>query len=226
MDLQDVFNRLNFWVNKYQNSYFTIQELTDLVDSGQLSYYRDLKPKYATSQLVKDILSPFRARYNFTPSNTISGVISVPSDSDYLDLLDIQIQYQISNRTVYAPVKMINEDERAIRLNSQLSPVTVTSPIGEQLAPRFFMLYPTAGYTGIVTYFKRPQKPFFAYTTVSERVIVYDPINSIQLEWRDTDIVPLLLKSLQSIGINLSDSEVAQFASVETNNNWMGQNRL
>ncbi len=223
MNIQEALDYLNFWINKKTGAWYTVSELIEVVDAGQMALYRDIKPKYAVSQWVKDALSPFREKYNFTTQ--VSGYITVP-DTDYLDLLDIQIYFQISNRTVYAPIKLINEDERAQRLNSQIDPVTTTSPIGEQVGLKTFLLYPAGAYNGNVTYLRRPVKPVFGYTVISGRVIVYDPNNSTQLEWRETEHIPLLLKGLQSIGINLSDQEIQNFAQIKTQENWVGQNRL
>lgn len=226
MNLEEIFQFLNFWINKYTNSWYTIPELTEVLDRGQLSYYSDNKAKYSTSQLVKEILSPFRERFNFTTSDTVSGVIPIPSNSEYLDLLDIQIQYTISDRTIYAGVPIIGEDERAIRLNSQVDPVTVTSPIAEILAPRFIKMWPTSGYTGTITYLRRPVKPVFVYTIISERVIVFDEAASTNIEWRQTEIIPVLSKALQHIGINLPDNAINEFAAAKTQNNFTGLNRL
>lgn len=196
----------------------------ETLDRGQMSLYSDLKGRYATSQYVKDALSPFRDSYNFTTA--VSGYVIVPSTTNYLDLLDIQIYFQVSNRTIYYPVKLVNEDERAERLNSQLDPVTSTSPIGEQVAQRTFLLYPTAVYNGNVTFLRRPVKPVFGYTLISERVIVYDPNTSVQLEWRETELNLIILKSLQTLGINLSETELAEWANVKSQQNFMGVNRL
>lgn len=226
MNINECVDFLNFWIAKERGAYYTIPELIELIDRGQMSYYSDIKPKYATSTLVKEILSPFKRKYNFIPANTISGYIVIPSNVDYLDLLDVQIEYTISNRTVYAPVEMINEDERSDRLNSQIDPVTITSPIGEMDIPRFIRLYPVAGYTGTVTFFKRPVKPVFAYTVISGRVIVWDSGNSVNLEWRDSETEMLLLKSLASIGINLSAQDVSQFAEIKSQSNYQGINHL
>lgn len=223
MNISEALDFLQFWINKKTGAWYTISELESVADAGQMALYRDLKPKYATSQWVKDALSPFREVYNFTTQ--VSGYVIVP-DTDYLDLLDIQIYFMVSNRTVYAPVKLINEDERANRLNSQIDPVTTTSPIGEQVSPRTFLLYPAGQYNGNVTYLRRPVKPVFGYSVISQRVIVYNPSTSTQLEWRETEIIPLLLKGLQSIGINLSDTEIQNYAQIKTQDNWVGQNRL
>ncbi len=227
MTIKECVDFINFWIRKDRGAFLSIEESIEAIDNGQLAYYSDIKPKYATSQLIKDTLAPFKKKYNFTPSNTVSGYIVIPSNVNYLDLLDVEIQFQISNRTVYAPVKMINEDERSIRLNSQIDPPTVTSPVGEMDVPRYIKLYPTgSGYTGTVTYFKRPVKPVYAYTVISGRVIQYDAANSTQLEWRDTEHIPILLKALSSIGINLGDQEVGQFAQLKSQENYQGVNHL
>lgn len=223
MNIAEAVDFIQFWINKRTGAWYTVDEAISVVDAGQMSLYRDLKPKYATSQWVKDALSPFREVYNFTTA--VSGNVIVP-DTDYLDLLDIQIFFQVSNRTVYAPIKLVNEDERAKRLNSQIDPVTATSPIGEQIGLRTFRLYPASIYNGNATYLRRPVKPVYGYTVISGRVIIYDPNTSTQLEWRETEHIPLLLKGLQSLSINLSDAEIQNFAQIKTQDNWQGINRL
>jgi hypothetical protein len=226
VNISEAFDFLNFWINKKTGAFYTIPELTSIVDRGQMSLYSDLQPKYATSQHIKDALAPFRATYDFTTSDTVSGYIVVPSNSNYLNLLDVQIYYQISNRTIYYGVPMVNEDERADRLNSQIDPVTVTSPIGEISAPRYIRLYPASGYNGTVTYFRRPAAPVFGYSVISGRVIVYNPNTSTQLEWSENWQNAVLIKALSSVGINLSDNEVASYAQLKTQENFQNQNRL
>lgn len=227
MDLQESFDFLNFWINKYSGNFYTIPELELLTDSGQMSLYEDLQPDYATSQRIKDALAPFLVNYDFTPSDTISGYIVIPSNSNYLNLLNVQIEYTISGRTFYVGVKMINPDERASVLNSQMNPVTITNPAGEMRTPRLIKLYPQGvGYTGTIDYLRRPIKPVFGYTIISGRVIVYNPNSSVQLEWPQNWITPLLIKSLESIGINLSDQEISQWSEMKAQQNFQSVNML
>jgi hypothetical protein len=227
VNIQQCFDRLNFYINKATGAYYTISELTQLLDDGQMSYYSDLQPKYGTSQRIKDILAPFRATYAFATADTASGVVTVPSASNYLDLLDIYITYTISGRnTTYVPVAMVNEDERANRLNSQIDPVTVTSPIGEITGKGIIQLWPQTTYTGKVTFFRRPLAPVFGYSVLSGRVIVYNSGTSTQLEWPDTSHNAIIIKSLATIGINLSDDEISQYAQIASTNNFNGVNRV
>ena len=75
---------------------------------------------------------------------------------------------------------------------------------------------------------RKPIKP--VYATIPQppgsRLIVYDPTASVQLEWRDNDITTILLKALASIGINMSDQEISNFAELKNQQNYQGVNHL
>jgi hypothetical protein len=226
MNLQEAFDFLNFWINKYTGAWYTISELEMVVDRGQMSLYEDLQPQYAISQRVKDALSPFRAKHNFLPIDTQDGVINVPN-TDYISLLDVQITYtDESGRLNYVPIKMYNEDERANRLMSQINPVTPQLPVGEEISLRQFQLYPKVGYTGTVTYFRRPIKPIYGYTVDGGRVIVYNPTASVQLEWGENWHNPILMKALSSIGINIGEQDILQYAELKNQSNFVSKNMV
>lgn len=226
MNLQIAYDRLNFWINKKTGAWYSPEELDDTTDSGQMSLYADLQPLYATSERIKDALAPFRRKWDFTPADTISGIIPIPSNLDFLNLLDVRITYDISGRTRHISLEFPNEDELSTRLDSQIDPVTITSPIGEIESKLYIRTHPTGtGYNGTVTFLRRPIKPHFVYTTISERVVVYDNVASTQLEWPENWINALLLKALNSIGINLDDQEVQQFAEMKSGQNFQNVNR-
>lgn len=228
MNISEAFDFLNFWINKKLGAWYSIDELTQLVDRGQMAVYNDYQPKASTSQRIKDALSPFKETYDLTPANTLLGVVTVPSDRNYLNLLDFSIRYSISGRgiTKYVALENLNEDERADRLNSQIDPVTITSPILEQIGVGSWQLTPEVQYFGKVTFYRRPIKPVFAYTLISGRVVVYDAANSTQLEWSETQHDEILIKALSSVGINLGEQDIQQWAEVKSQQNFSGVNRI
>jgi hypothetical protein len=226
MKLQEAFDFLNFWINKSTGAWYTISELELICDRGQMSLYEDLQMQYATSQRIKDALVPFRATYNFTPANTISGVVVVPSNSEYVNLLDLQVRFtDSSNISNYVSVKMYNEDETSFRLMSQIDPVTTNFPIGEVLAPRYFKIYPTAGYTGTVTYFRRPKKPTAVYSTVGRTIVINEAL-STQLEFPENWQNAVLMKALGSVGINIGEADIMQYAELKNQSNFQSQNMV
>jgi len=303
MNIKDCVDYINFWIRKERGSFLTIEESVAVIDLGQIAYYNDIIPKYATSQIIKDCLTPFKTRYDFNSDANDPQLVSIPNtflvstitanDASsgttinvssttglvigqivvvstgtglfqpgtiitkiisstsfqvdiepittiqsgasirvfesrvYLDMLDMEIVFTQNGRETYYPVKMTNEDERSNKLNSQIDPPIPTAPLGEITAPRTIRLYPAnTNYIGSVSYMRRPKKPVYGYNVVGGRNIVYDPINSVQLEWRDTDINMILIKALLSVGINLSDAEISQFAEMKSQQNYQGVNHL
>lgn len=227
MTIKECHDFLQFWINKSQGAFYTHSELDDLIDAGQMALYSELQPKYGTSERIKDSLSPFRDTYDFNYNDTLLGVVEVPSSQEFLDLLDLYINYDISSRSILrpVPVAMVNEDKRIDRLNSQVDPVSSTSPVGEVLALGKFQLHPKVQYRGRVTFLSRPPKPSFVYTLISGRVVNYNSSASTQLAWKASDHMDILLKALASIGINIGSRELVEWSELKTSQNANGQNQ-
>lgn len=223
MTLEQGYDFLNFWINKYMGSYYSPSELDLIVDRAQMAIFSQLAPKYATSQRIQDALAPFVEEYEFSTGSSVSGVITVP-DTNYIRLLSIRVEFAISNRTVYADAPITNRDEIANRLNSQIDPVSVTSPIAEMIGTRSIRLYPKQPNTGLVSYLRRPAAPIYAYTIISGRVIVFDEGASTNLEWPEDFQNMVYLKALEIVGVNLSAQDLSQYAMERGAQNFMNQN--
>ena len=226
MNIQESFDFLNFWINKFTGAWYTIPELDLIVNRAQLSLFEDLSPQYATSQRVKDALSPFREKYTFTPLTSANGVVTV-TNPDFVTLLDIQVTFTDANNVSnYVSVKLYNEDEMSFRLMSQIDPVTSEFPIGEAITLSQYQLYPKVGYTGSVRYFRKPQQLATVYTVVGGRIIVIDELLSPQLEWAENWQNAVLMKALSSIGINIGEQDILQYAELKNQSNFVSQNMV
>jgi hypothetical protein len=228
MNLQETYDFLNFWINKYTGAWYTIPELEMVIDRGQMSLFNDLQIQYATSQRVKDALAPFRETANFTPADSQGGIIEVAdiSSSIYVTLLDLRVEYtDAAGRDNFVSVKMYNEDELSFRLMSQIDPIDSSFPIGEVLYGGGFQLYPKVEYTGRVTFLRRPRKPITVYT-VNGRVITIDENASTPLEWLENWQNAVLIKALSSIGINLGEQDIMQYSELKSQSNFVSKNMV
>ena len=228
MNLQETFDFLNFWINKYTGAWYTIPELDMVIDRGQMSLFNDLQLQYATSQRIKDALAPFRQTVNFAPSTSQNGLIDVNNLSKgiYISLLDLRINFtDASNRQNYVSVKMYNEDELSFRLMSQIDPVETTFPVGEVVSDGVFQLYPQTGYTGKVTFLRRPARLNTVYSTLG-RTIEINERNSVQLEWIENWQNAVLIKALSSIGINIGEQDILQYAELKSQSNFVSKNMV
>lgn len=219
MDLGDAYEFLDFLTNKFQSSWYSPAEKDLIVDRAQMALFNSYYLTYGTSQRSQDALGPFKRTFTFANVDTPGGLITMPAA--YMHLLSVitTIQNAITNLPQNLPVPIINEDEKVFRDNSQIIPVSVSDPYGLLVQNRNVQLYPATPQAGTVYYLSRPAAPFFSYTVVSGRVIVYDPNTSTQLEWADNDVVAILVKALSYMGINLSEQDIMQYAEMKDQQN-------
>lgn len=223
MDLQVVHNLVNFLLNKAQGAWYSPEDIDDLIlDPGQISLYNDYYSRYATTQRLDDALAPFKAApFVFTPGTTPDGLVNTPPE--YFDLLDIYtLSTGTDNITRRVPCPSVEEDEVTYKLNSQID----TTPFCRLTTNWDIQLYPEAPQTGVMTYLRRPVKPFFSYTLLSGRIIVYNAGASTQLEWGDTQILSVVIKGLGLIGINIGEQDIMQWSEMKDQQNIAGQIKL
>lgn len=224
MDLQVSYDFLNLCINKQQGVFYSPPQLDSLVDRGQQSLYSDYYPQYGTSERMRDALAPFKTKKLITLVDSPGGFVTYPDDvpdgmmglQDILDFEAIITDVNGNTRPVACP--FLNEDERTDRINSQIIPLSTSFPFAETMDTGF-QLYPKQPQAGTLTYLRRPKPPFFKYTVVSGRVIVYDQAGSTQLEWFDKDQNAVLIKALSFIGINISEQDILQYAETKDQQN-------
>lgn len=226
MDLKVIHDTILFIIRKEQNTFISHEEIDQILDRAQLvllnQYHTNPKiPAMQQAQLlgesqrIEDALSPFKAKYTFTNGTTASGIVTLPSD--YLHLLALYTTTYNSTlgRNVYSAVQILSESELIERLESQVIPVTSEDPIGIMNNQNKIQLFPESPSSGAVFYIKRPTPPVFSYTQ-SGRSVSYDQLSSVQMAWRDTDILNIIVIALSYIGINISSADVMQFAELKT----------
>lgn len=216
MNLDEIFNLLNFYINKSQGGWYSPEELTMVVDRAQRSLFNTYYLKYQTSQRLDDALSPFKTSIFFSNVNgLVFGVVN------YQDLLTITTTVvDPDNITRTRPVEIVPNDELANRIESQIDPPSLLSPIAVRLPGNTWQLYPKVQHVGELIYLTNPRVPFYSYSVVSGRVIVYDPLNSIQLQWNTKDINSIILIALNDLGINLSEGDILQWSELKNQQNF------
>lgn len=222
MTLDIAYDLLNFYINKYQGAYFTMAELDNIVDRSQNALYKTYYDEYGLSQRLDDALAPFKVDFQFTNGTTPAGLITTPTD--YLNLLSLHtVVMGTDNVARRRPVQIMSEEAIDNRLNSQVVTVTVNDPVGVIKQNWNIQLYPAQPQAGSMSYLRLPVAPYFAYFTVSGRVIVYDPLLSVQLEWSEQDTNSILIIALSYLGINIGEQDILQFAEQKNQQNIMSK---
>lgn len=213
MDLKLIHNRLLFLANKEQN-FWSRPEIDEKLHMAQLWAFNQYYRGYAKSTEIQDALAPFKIKYTFTTSNTPLGVINF-NDTRYAHFLSLYVQYTDGKgRVRTSDKKQVNEDEIGSRLDSQLTPVTLTTPVINIKGKGQIQLFPELPNSGYAYYLQYPLAPNFYYTQVG-RAITYDAALSTQLLWNETCINQIIIKTLQLLGINIDDKALTQFTQAK-----------
>lgn len=222
---------------------------------------------YGQTQKVNDDLRFFKKREQFTTNS--SGIIDLNtlSGNGYLHLLGVYVtgtlnntlqnEYNVgtsglvtfssttTNKTFQKSVKIVNEDQLADRLISQVASPSTTSPIGilgdsgEKI-----QLFPESSHSGYIMYLDRPKKPLFSHA-IDGRKVVHNPSTtasatftatnaltlsdgttvaagatytlsaSATLGWAEDCINDVINKALTSFGVHLEDANVYQYTEVK-----------
>lgn len=226
MTLDVAYDFLDFWTNKTFGTYFPPPEKDLIVDRAQMSLFNDYYDEFGTSQRLNDALAPFKRTYQFTAITSPTGLIDMPEEYQHLLSLYTIVQNSITGLPQNRPVPILNEDEKVARDNSQIYPPTTFDPYGMIVQDWNVQLFPALAQAGIVYYLTRPPNPFYNYSVVSGRVIVYNPIGSVQLAWADKDQNSILIKALSYIGINIREQDLLQYAEMKSQQNLTTKDKI
>jgi hypothetical protein len=215
MTIENIHNWIDFLTNKAQGVYFTHEEKDMALDRGQMQYFNEQYAYYALAQKMQESLSPFKTTYTFL--NAPSGLITAPAGYQYL--IGGRVIYMDGTHTRNKSLKVLSSDELAYRLDSQLRPVTAYKPVavmaGKVSGISLIQLYPKQTFAGEIDYLRRPAVPKYAYTQ-SERAFTYDPANSVQLEWGESELNELIMRALSFLGISIDDQLRTQYAEAKS----------
>ncbi len=198
---------------KQRGVFISIPNFNTYAVAGQLESYQEYRKLYGATDDLHDAIQPFKVLRNpFTSSS--SGLVTYPSNYSN----QLAGYFSIYGSTV-CPITFLNPDQIPDAITNQLRAVTLSDPIAEDYAFRNsdgtitkgFQLYPMQTQIGFYSYLRLPEQPVLAVTQVN-RVITYDPLNSVQFEFSDTYMNNVVSKILKYVGINMAEPEIQAFA--------------
>lgn len=200
-NINDIYKFINFLADKYRNGYLSPEEVSLALSQSQNQVFLNyLGKRQNGNELALVALKPFYKTANITAS---SGFVAYPSL-----WAETQGVYVISQSGTTS-VRVVLHNELAEALKSVIYPIATNPRYLEQSGG--FQLYPSTISSVSVHYLARPIPAVMGYS-VSGTDIVYDPLTSVQLEFDKQYWNEIIELACLSIGINLSDPEVASYA--------------
>jgi len=224
MDIKVIHGFILFVLDKDQDDLVSHERIDDVLHSAQMARFSECLPgnigvtprnqvPYGTTVNSIDYLAPFKHKVDFNQNDTPGGLLSMKTDYAHLAGIYTMNYNNKHERVGYPGVAIIDENQLATRLNSQVIYPTCSAPVGVMVydTVQKIQIYPMKPCMGHYYYFAKPTKPEYAYTT-DGRTEIYDPENSTQLLWDDENVNIIIYKVLELLGIKLQFPLVTQWA--------------
>lgn len=214
MDVNGLYQLAKFIMNKNQNGYLPPASFNLIIGQGQVSFtdyllgefqqyqYQKAQPRvqFSQNQTVRQRLSPLIYGYLLHVDNT--GFSPYPGDYQQDDAMWTYYGFQ--------KIKYVEQNQLRSYYNSRIDPYQ-TNPF-YLIEDRGFRFYPQSIGFAELNYVRTPPPIVWAYTLDANGRPVYDPINSIQPIWYETDLYEILARSLKMIGVNIMANDITALA--------------
>jgi len=215
MDANTPYRIIQYAASKNQQGYITPEEYNLVINQAQRGYldlllgeYQKYLPKrpisvvsFGQNQRIRQSISPLIYGTALFPF-VYNGISPFPSDYEYTDAMwGLYGHYKI---------RFVQQDRLDDFIHSTIDPVEA-NPI-YLINHEGFQFYPEDIGSAKLSYVRTPPTIKWAYTNVNGRP-VYDPINSIAPVWSEIDMMQIIVRALQLVGINLQLGVVSQYAN-------------
>lgn len=238
MNIGEIFQFVNFVLNKYQSASFSPDEFNQVLTATYLDPFKikvglPEEYQYPSRGANGSSTTGGVARQNYQSSQNITDdlryfiktiTINRQANSffflypeDYIRHSASEYDYVLNNNSCGgAPsvteqsIEPVTDEQKKFRKNN-----TIVNPTSEYPIISFedggFLIDPKSVTTFRLTYLRRPVKPVFGYTLDAAGNAIYNPATSVQLDYPEimhNDYCAMIGKY---IGINIRDEEVVGF---------------
>lgn len=178
---------------------------------GEYQKYQPMRPisvvEFGQNERIRTSLAPliYGAILNPFPYN---GISPFPSDFEYTD--NMWGLYGFYN------IRFVQQNRLDSYAHSTIDPV-VSNPV-YLIQHEGFHFFPEDIGAAKLSYVRTPPSIVWAYTLDSNSRPVYDPFNSQQPVWGDTDIYQIIVRALALVGVNLQLGVLMQYSQDIKNN--------
>lgn len=216
MSIDEIYQIVLYAVAKNkQQGYVSPADFNLVMNTAQRSYLTYLLGEYQKYQIKRPIAvvefgQNERVRQSISPLiyNTVlapfvyNGVAPFPSDYEYNDAMWTLYGY--------SKVKFIQQDRLDDYLHSSIDPIA-TNPV-YLINHEGFLFFPNDIGAAKMSYVRTPPTMRWAYVLDGRNRPVYDPLNSVDPVWSDIDILDIIVRALNIIGVNLQLGVVLQYS--------------
>jgi len=162
---------------------------------------------FQITQKITEDLKIFQTNTNLILNS--QGRANYPKDLAYT-IPGLGYKTQKKGKPLFVPIAVVDKDKEYYRLSSKIVAPDKENPIAV-FENTYIQIYPSNISNINFSYLRYPVEAKWAFTLVNNRP-VYDPANSVDLDWEDLVTNDIISRALQSIGISIKDGDILSFA--------------
>jgi hypothetical protein len=204
MTLQEFYSNLRPLYTKAIGTNLLPHEFNTLIKKVNLVKWEKERVVFEEDQRNMDAVQWLKSE--ITTLTLTTGKATLPTD------YGTKVYCYIGTGTTTIDVEIVQEDTLASLQRNTLYPPSVTEPVGV-LRGGYLCVYPTTVTSVYLIYLKKPMpattspvyagtEPVYVYKEGTSGIAEYDPTNSVQFGWPDTEFVDLLNIAINELGIN------------------------
>jgi hypothetical protein len=196
----------------------TPEEFTDLLNVCQLVHFKKKvgipeQPTQQVYELTKKIGHDLRHFLVYMGRDLpplmvdANGFATLPADCYYPSAF--RFKYVKGTDVRYVAVDLVSDEQFFDRQNDYITKPTMKHPVCNVVGDLVRFEPRNLKYVEF-DYLRRPNDCYFAVDS-SLGYNAYDPVNSVQLEWDDVNIIDIISLLLERIGVNMTREDIKVF---------------
>lgn len=173
---------------------------------GEYQRYAPQRPiavvEFSGNERIRDSIAPLIYGTVLTP-NAVTGIAPFPSDYEYMDAMNSLYNFY--------RIRFTQQDRLFATYRSKIDPPTTTNAI-YLIKHEGFQFYPENIGSARLSYVRTPPAIVWGYVEDSNGIPQYDPSRSQQPVWSDTDMMEIIVRALQLVGVNLQLRNVVEYS--------------
>lgn len=221
MTVDQVYYIMKYAVSKNQQGYLSPDDFYHVINTAQNQYLDYLLGEYQKQQVGRPIpvvafgqnqklrtsVAPLIYNIVLNP-NSSTGIAPFPSDFELVDAM--WSVYGVYN------IRFAQQDSLNSYYRSSIDPIS-ENPI-YLIQHEGFHFYPENIGQTRMSYVRTPPSIVWGYVNDSNGQPVYNPATSQQPIWSEMDMMEIIVRALQLVGVNLQMANVMQYANDIKNN--------
>lgn len=217
MKIRSIYDTIKLLKKQGQSGYFSPVQVMEALHTAQIDKFNKCKEKYGKDLDNTSLLEPFKRRSERT---LISGASLLPTDYEKLTEASNLIVQGLTVSEV--PMRIVPEGRWVSAISSKSREPDILNPVCTVMDGK--LICRPVDCEPVMYYLSTPVKPVYGLTTANDRDYIFDSNTSVDIQWHESAVPDLILRTLSYLGVSLGDQALQIYEKIRKQNDAVFEN--